>query len=308
MPENFLSCDWGTSHFRLKLVDSVNLEIRGEIQTSEGAAAIAFRSTDDTRPQNFANVLAGNIEKLFRQTGHDAANCVISGMASSNIGWIELPYAAVPLMLTSSHLETRVFEIPVAGRPVAVTLISGIRTDNDVMRGEECELIGLLDSIRELAESEFYLVLPGTHSKHVHLKLGLLKGFTTYMTGELFSHLRTLPTLQAPLTTGTEASGEAFRDGVWTAQRKGLAAGLFKIRAKSVLAKNPWAATSFLSGLLIGSELMHLPKDGPCFIAASPGLESNYLKAIEQMQLSVQSIPANALNHALTRAHRLFLA
>ncbi len=63
-------------------------------------------------------------------------------MASSSIGMKELPYARLPFALDGGHVqlmyfrEERVF-------PHEIMLISGVKSDHDVMRGEETQLIGL---------------------------------------------------------------------------------------------------------------------------------------------------------------------
>ncbi len=307
MSRDFLSCDWGTSHFRLRLVDARSLEIRAEIKTEEGATILARQFTEQVRPQKYAEVLTRHSEAILRQTGSDATCCVVSGMPSSTIGWIELPYALAPLPLTAGHLEKEVFEMPVFGRSMAVTLISGIRTDRDMMRGEECELLGLLENDRELSEADAYMILPGTHSKHAHLKNGTLVAFVTFMTGELFDHLHGLPTLLAALVADEEWSDEAFHEGVRVAKTQGLSAGLFRIRAKSVLARLTSGNSSFLSGLLIGSELLCVPGDRPSYLAASPDLQALYLRANEQIGLPIHPVSPEAFRSSTIRAHRMFL-
>ncbi|CAN5625037.1 2-dehydro-3-deoxygalactonokinase [soil metagenome] len=306
MSENFLSCDWGTSHFRLRLVDALNLEVRGEIKTSEGVAAVASQAAPETRSTQFAEILVRHVDTIFQQTNCRATSCIISGMASSNLGWVEVPYAEAPLSMTFDHLQKRIFEIFPFGPPIAVTLVSGVRTDNDVMRGEECELIGLLESNPELSDSNVHLLLPGTHSKHVHLKSRRLESFVTFMTGELFEHLRNLPTLRTTLKAETEMSMSDFLDGVWVAKKCGLSAGLFKIRARSILSQQECGAQSFLSGLIIADELLHLP-DAPCYLAAPPGLQSIYLNASDQIGREIIPIHPDCLRTAILRAHRLFL-
>lgn len=307
MSQSFLSCDWGTSHFRLRLVDLQSLEVRGEIKTSDGVSAIASQTTQETRAKKYAEILGGHIETLFRQAGCGAASCIISGMASSNLGWIEVPYAHAPLPLTIDRLEKRTFSLAALEQPIAVTLVSGIRTDQDLMRGEECELMGLLESNPELSDSNCCVILPGTHSKHVQLRDRRLESFVTFMTGELFERLPDLPTLRAPLQAGAEESDSAFLEGVQEAGRSGVSAGLFKIRARSIISGHAHGALSFLSGLLIGGELLSLPPDVPCYLAASVPLQARYSQAAGQIGREIHPIPPDDLHKAPMRAHRLFL-
>lgn len=310
MSPYFLSCDWGTSHFRLRLVDTASLAVLGEIKTGEGASSLFQQSTPENRPQLFAATLIRQIEALFLQAGHTATSSIISGMASSSIGWFELPYAVAPMPLAPDHFQKHAFDLPVAGQTVRVTLVSGVRTGDDVMRGEECELLGLLEVHPALGSSRACVLLPGTHSKHIHLNGRNLEGFVTYMTGELFTHLRGLPTLKTPLAAEGETSELEFCEGVRAAQKFGPLAGLFKIRTRSLIAPHPGLhAPSFLSGLLIGSELLglQLPADTAVYLAGSPTLHPLYILAGKQIGLSLQSISPDILQQSLLHAHRSLL-
>lgn len=310
MSPYFLSCDWGTSHFRLRLVDRSDLTVQAEIKTAEGAAHLSPQTDLEDRAAIFAQTLGRHIAAIFEETGRTATTCVISGMASSSIGWIALPYAVVPIPLDPGHFVKHVLTLPVGAIPVQAILISGVRTNDDVMRGEECELYGLLELHPELKASNACVLLPGTHSKHVHLRDGRLESFLTYMTGEIFTHLRGMPTLKAALADGEEIFLPEFHQGVRAAQQFGLLAGLFKIRTRALLGPTEnLRARSFLSGLLIGSELVDLrvPEDGKMFLAGSPALHPLYIQAGDQVGRPLLSIPPAILQQSLLHAHRRLL-
>lgn len=308
MSQNFLSCDWGTSHFRLRMVNARSLEILAEIKTDDGAARIFQRSTPETRANNFAEILACHIGAIFRQTGREAISCIVSGMASSVIGWMELPYSVAPLLLEAGKLNTQTLILSVGKPPVEVTIVSGIRTDDDLMRGEECELLGLLDLFPVLASSDCWIVLPGTHSKHVWVANRTLMKCVTNMTGELFSHLHTTPTLKSMLSQASEISEARFREGIWAAKRFGLLAGLFKVRSQALISKAPLHhESSFLSGLLIGSELLTLPPHKSIYLAASGSLRSLYQIGAREMGLPLKMLSSDTVQKALVHAHRMFL-
>ena len=310
MSLSFLSCDWGTSHFRLRLVDTCTLAVLAEIVTGEGVSVIFQQSTPENRSQLFAEILTRHSASLFKQTGSTTASCVISGMASSSIGWFELPYAVAPMPLASKHFEKSIFDLPVADKIVRVTLVSGVRTEDDVMRGEECELYGLLELHPDLGLSRSCVILPGTHSKHIHLERRNLEGFVTTMTGELFAHLRELSTLREPLAATGEISEAEFHEGVFAARKFGLLAGLFKIRTRSLIAPHPGLqAPSFLSGLLIGAELLdlHVTTGTRVFLAGSPTLHPLYVLAGEQIGQPLELIPPEVLKQSLLHAHRSLL-
>jgi 2-dehydro-3-deoxygalactonokinase len=185
---------------------------------------------------------------------------IISGMASSSVGWRELPYATTPFPLDGTGCEVAHLEFPDGrGAQRSALLVSGVRTADDVLRGEECALIGA-HALRPCAAGRSTLMLlAGTHPKHAWVGDGRLLSFRTHLTGELFDAL-SRATLLAASVDREAASGafdpEAFREGVIRVQADGLSAALFQVRARQLLqgvasAANTW----YLSGLLVGAEL-----------------------------------------------------
>src|SRR5690606_7599837 len=97
------------------------------------------------------------------------APILVSGMASSSIGWQDIPYARLPLPVDGSGLtwhDLEPLESPLGLH--RVVLVPGARSEVDVMRGEETELVGLftLPQAQGLADSSL-VIKPGTHSKHL---------------------------------------------------------------------------------------------------------------------------------------------
>ena len=302
MAKHFLSCDWGTTHFRLRLVDFESLEILAEKTSGAGVARISQEADRKSRSSLFEETLLRHIKDLGRPVT-EAVHCIVSGMASSRLGWIELPYAHAPLSLRNLELPTHTLPVSCTGHSLLVTLISGIRTACDIMRGEECELAGLLRLMPELACSEIRVIMPGTHSKHVCLKNGVIEDITTYMTGELYAQSRSLPTLQPCLGTGETFVENEFCQGVEASRAFCLSAALFKIRARALLQEKS-DGLSFLSGVLIGSELRNLSGCSPLYLASSSQLAALYLLAAASLNVPLLPIPAATLRQAVVAAHR----
>jgi len=86
----FLSCDWGTSNFRLRLVKDG--EVVAELSTDEGIDQLA-----GSGPGTFKERFAARVVRLSAEVLRDLSGlpAVISGMASSSIGWRQLPYATL---------------------------------------------------------------------------------------------------------------------------------------------------------------------------------------------------------------------
>ena len=250
---------------------------------------------------------------------------MVSGMASSSVGWRELPYARVPLNLDGSGVVQDSFELRVdAGSQAHVHLISGVRTQGDMMRGKETEILGIFADGRHARIAEDGLVvLPGTHCKHVRLLHRQITGFRTYMTGELFDVMCAHSLLRASVQTPDgvcsanlleTVSRDAFAGGVREASECGLAGSLFQTRVRDFLhcvppVVNRW----FLSGLLIGSEVTDLAArelDAPIVLAATEPLNAAYLLAFEMLGLQkrLTVVPPEEVALASLRGHRVLLA
>src|SRR5690606_36789711 len=99
-----ICCDWGTSSFRLQLVDRNNGHVVKRISTYEGISVIydEWKKTDlknsEERIAYFYDLIRKHIAILSQMTDLNLSQIpvVISGMASSPIGMKELPYATVP--------------------------------------------------------------------------------------------------------------------------------------------------------------------------------------------------------------------
>ncbi len=171
-----LSCDWGTSVFRLRWCDADGV-VRSEHVSDRGVARI---------------VREGRGAGGFVETLHDAAEAlrgglddvalpsavVVSGMASSTIGWRELPYGTLPWEPTPEAVpNASLGTLRIGGRDVPAWLWSGLASADDVMRGEETQLIGL--RLAGALPRDGTAILPGTHSKHVTLRGGAVVGFRT---------------------------------------------------------------------------------------------------------------------------------
>jgi 2-dehydro-3-deoxygalactonokinase len=238
--------DWGTSHLRIWLLDSSGV-VLAERRSDEGLLA--------TGPDGFSAVL----ERHLLDMGAPAATpAIICGMAGSRQGWIEAPYADTPAPLAEVFGKA----VIVPGTRRDVRIVPGIAQRDparpDVMRGEETQLAGTAS----LAEADDLLVcMPGTHCKWVELKGGTVTGFTTWMTGELFSVLSQHSILRHAV--GSEPARVSADDplfGAWLddalAHPDDAASRLFRIRASTLLTgMQPGQAAAALSGLLIGSEV-----------------------------------------------------
>jgi len=312
MPTNtFLSCDWGTSHFRLRLVERDTLCVLDEIKTDQGVGSIARGVAPEQRQARLAEIFTDRAMEIIGRSNASPETCIISGMASSNIGWYQLPYVKAPIRLEPAALGTYSFtSLLTDGRTLQIILVSGVCTGDDIMRGEETELLGLLGSMPELQTASAIVVLPGTHSKHARLERGVLTGFTTYMTGELYANLRDMPTLKASLAGTAPFDESEFLAGVDCVAKAGLMSAFFKTRTRFVL--DPQAkpsSPSFLSGLLIGAELADIEQaEGQdTLVCCSAALIRPYSLAAKRLGASLRFVSSEIISKALILAHSRIL-
>jgi len=268
----FLSCDWGTSAFRLRLVEGETRRILATSRGEQGIAATfagwkAAGGNPEERWKHFARVIAPHLARITGENGVTVAGLplVISGMASSSLGMRELPYRELPLACDGSELTVeRVTATEDFPHPVA--LVSGVRSRDDVMRGEETQLIGAwaLGAADHATRARGHrFVLPGTHSKHVEVRDARVVGFRTYVTGEFFALLSNHSVLANSVAAGSALDTPENRAGFTAGVRAGAADNLlhaaFRVRTRALLERA--AATEnyhYLSGLLIGAELREL--------------------------------------------------
>jgi 2-dehydro-3-deoxygalactonokinase len=268
----FLAVDWGTTNRRAYLIEDGR----------------AVRSERDDR--GVTAVGAGEFERevaAIRQTFGDLP-MLLAGMVGSNIGWRSAPYAKAPAGIPELIRDL----LWIDGR---TAIVPGIATADDVMRGEEVQLLGAVHA--GLASPDALLCQPGTHCKWAEMESGKVARFTTAMTGELFALIRSHGLLAAQLG-GDVTLGEAFRAGVEEGRRRDLAASLFRIRAAKLLdLRDDTDAASFASGLLIGADVSARLGEAchdMVHILADPQLGSLYAAAIEAQGATAMIVDSHA--------------
>lgn len=320
MKKHLLSCDWGTSSFRLRLVNVADHEVVGEVTTPNGIGAVynAWReSAGAVRGDFYRSVIATQVAALAKQTGLDinGVPIVLSGMASSSIGMQELPYATLPFALDGSHLGVKQYEEQ-PGFPHEITLVSGVRSDHDVMRGEETQLIGL-GAAMDLSGRDAIFIFPGTHSKHMFVRDGRLIDFKTFMTGEVFNLMANQSILKDSIDHYRQPdfnaeAADAFRAGIRESGSGNILNALFTVRTNQLFDLFSKRENGmFLSGLLIGHEIRDLTRetDAQLVLCGGNNLYQLYKAAIETLGLAGRTtiIPSEIVDRAATSGHiRIF--
>lgn len=299
--DRFLSCDWGTSTFRLRLVNAVTRKISIEFSSEVGIAETYRQWQATGRPEEeridfYRGKLKNSIGRLSTDIGKEMP-VILSGMATSSIGMMEIPYQGFPFIWDVAQFPIKViygdeeFSHP-------LYLVSGFRTKNDVMRGEESLLLGC--EVNDNDEKIF--IFPGTHSKHVFVKNKSGVDIKTYMTGEIFNLLTEKSILRFAVRKG--ADEKSFSDGFKAGLGGNLLHDAFLVRTRQLLhLSDPVSGYQFLSGLLIGAELSQLKETNcPVYLVCNEFIMQSYLTGLKIMEFNRGISYLNA-DEMLIKAH-----
>jgi 2-dehydro-3-deoxygalactonokinase len=294
-----IAADWGTSRLRARLLDA------------EGAVITSAESGDGIGQIDGGHEAA--FERLIAAwpVGPETP-AIMAGMIGSRQGWHEaayIPCPASPQALGASLLRFNGSR----GRPFAI--VPGLRLDvpsrdGDVMRGEETQMIGVIDREPGFTGTA---ILPGTHSKWVRIEAGVIVGFQTFITGELFDLLAHKSFLRHSVAEGDGDPAETaeFALAVQRVAGEGLPFlnALFSVRARQLLLDvDKRANLAYLSGIAIAGEIaaaltvQPLRPGTAIRIVASAALARAYRKALailghDSEALDGDRLVLNGLSH-----------
>lgn len=259
----FLSVDWGTTNFRLRMVEYQSQKVIEETFLQNGGVKNLFyqwKKEGGSRRLIFLNFLKNQINNLKVEKPADTP-VMISGMASSSIGLLELPYAKLPFATNGENSIVN-FIKPNGMIGYPVYLISGIKSETDIIRGEETQLIGCIKERDSQVGDQLY-IFPGTHSKHMLVRENQVIDFKTYMTGEIFGLLATNSIIGDSVKAGGKKIGikakNSFESGLKAAIRGNFLNETFQLRANYLFKKiSKEDNFYYLSGLMIGTEIKTL--------------------------------------------------
>lgn len=298
----YAAVDWGTSSFRLWLMDENN-RVLAEKRSNEGMAVASSKG--------FRTVLETHLQAVDASAD---LRVIVCGMAGARQGWVEAGYVEVPAPLASILAGT--VQVPGVDRDIRILpgLCQRAPLAADVMRGEETQLLGALKAD---IDGDQIICMPGTHSKWVVASDNTVTGFSTYMTGELYDVISKHSVLSHSLVGAETFDGDrpAFTEAVRaTVSNPQNATGqLFSVRSGMLLeGLAPTDAAARLSGMLIGLEIaggLPRPIDRTTIqLVASGRLDQLYRGAFTALSLPFQEIDADeAVRRGLAIAAHKFL-
>jgi 2-dehydro-3-deoxygalactonokinase len=243
MTARFIAGDWGTSHLRLSLCGDDVLDMR----SGPGVAAL---------DHNLAETFSGLCADWDGQYGILPA--VLCGMAGSTLGWREVPYLACPVHPENLAKAVLTFEHHSRAIAIGPGLSCTNRLDApDVMRGEETQILGAVHLDADLQRGMHLICLPGTHTKWVRLREGVIEDFQTALSGELFEIVRANSVLVR--TDSRDIRDASFRKALeQTVHHPGgdLLHVLFETRSRQLTGEmSAGDAVGYLSGLVVGHDV-----------------------------------------------------
>lgn len=297
----WIGVDWGTSNLRLW-----GLGRSGAIVFSDMSDQGMGRLSPNDYPEVISALLAPHLPV-------DCTNIpvMVCGMAGARQGWREAPYLDVPTRL--DRIGAGAVDPGMPGAGLRVRILPGVcqreAGREDVMRGEETQILGFLDSRPGFVG---IICLPGTHSKWVEVSDGQIVRFATAMTGELFALLSAQSVLRHALN-GMQ-SGPNMDDGLDAGLFDGLgtpdclSSHLFRTRAAGLLSgRTPDWCAGYLSGVLIGAEIAGYRAwraTTPVVLIGSAALCARYATALARDGAASETVDATAATLAGLAAGR----
>lgn len=258
----YITVDCGTTNTRVSLIRDGRL-VDG-VRTDTGARkSIGGNGQLKTAIKNaIAELLARNclVEK-------DVVSVLASGMITSEYGLCRLDHLEAPVGIRELHDGLEKMQLPeITDIPFA--FIRGVKITSedfegfDVMRGEETELMGIMNE----AWGECIYLLPGSHSKIVEVNPdGRIVDFRSTLTGEMIGALATETILKDAVNLScADFDSEYLLMGYDYAQKEGMNRALFKTRIlKTYCSKTEREVYSFFLGVTLSGEIAQIIASRP---------------------------------------------
>lgn len=247
-----IGLDWGTSSLRAFLIGSDGT-VLAERNGSDGIMAVG-PDTDDLRG-DFSRIAHAAIGDWLSE--NNTLPILACGMIGSTQGIAEAGYLDLPTDLSSVGRHLTSVELTIG----ELHIVPGLQktpteaTAPDVIRGEETQLLGLLDA--EQAEATT-VILPGTHTKWVSCQGQHVTDFSTSMSGEMFGLLSTSSILSRLAEPTDDFHPEVFDWGlsVGADDPAALTSSIFSARTWALDGRlRAEEVNDYLSGMLIGAEV-----------------------------------------------------
>lgn len=286
----FIAVDWGTSRLRAFLC---KVRPDGSLKLVARSAGLGVSKS----VLSFEATLMQCIKPWESEYGK--LPVLMSGQIGSSIGWKETPYLACPI--SPQELAKSCVRFQCEGYDISIIpgLSCQLENDNyDCMRGEELQILGWLQLAEENQVGQHLICLPGTHTKWVLVEDGKIKLFKTALTGELFDLITNHSVLiQEKSTSFSQTAFDSGAAFTLNSEMGSFIHGLFSVRSRQLFGQlSASEATSYLSGLLIGSDIRaamnatewNLAKMHKVSIIGAPHLSRCFSSVLQKQSISTE--------------------
>ena len=304
-----IAVDWGTTNLRAFLIDQTG-QVLDQRQSNRGMLTLEATEFEEALRRFLSGWLATGVP------------IYMSGMVGSRGGWQEVPYQHCPMPLAA--LTEHLYWLPTS-LPCPVAIVPGLQGvgvsgHQEVMRGEETQLLGALDWLQSHGRGDEppLCCLPGTHCKWVHIEQGEVRHFSTTLSGELFARLNDESSLVKGLPISHTLQTAAFTKGLVASQQAGgLLHQLFSVRSQFVCGALAAAEVrDYLSGIVIGHDVKDMlaalaPTQTSVLLIGNQKLTQRYALALSSHGLKSEFLDASEASIrgltrlAISQAHRL---
>lgn len=252
----YITLDGGTTNTRLSLVSGLNILQTIKINMGAGNCVNGNAQLKKEIKTAIHTLLQNN-----NIAGKDVKAIVASGMITSEYGLCALEHTTLPAGIEQLHntmCEVSIEDIT----SIPFSFIRGVKMSDgtletsDIMRGEETELMGLIDD----ESQDAVYVLPGSHSKLIYVNNGQITDFCTLMTGEMIAALsgNTILRTSFDLNNSTLVDEYLFM-GYSFCIKNGVNKTLFKTRVLDTVLKCSKNETySFFMGAVLCAEIENI--------------------------------------------------
>ncbi len=253
---NYITIDGGTTNTRLRLVK--DYLVVAETRISMGAKDCTkgneiYKSSIREKIKEL--LTAGNTEEK------DIRAIIISGMLTSELGLCNLPHIAAPVGIKELHSSMKLMDVGISSIPCYFIPGVKIQSENmyeiDIMRGEECEFIGI--SAQMVPNS--VCIMPGSHSKHIFSdERKRISSFQSFLSGEMIYAFSQNTILSKSIDLSiTNFDGEALLSGYDCVKKYGINRALFQTRIMDkMVGYSAEALYSFFLGAILCEEVESL--------------------------------------------------
>ncbi len=294
----YITIDGGTTSTRMRLLK--NRKIIDTVRCDIGVLKASYDK------KMYIDTIKNAISELIsRNSEENIERILASGMITSKLGLCDLPHIKAPAGISELHnamYETTISEIS----DIPFVFVRGVKYESedlsasDMMRGEETELIGILNN----EYGDCIYVLPGSHSKVIKTDAkGRIISFSTMLTGEMIAALSQNTILKDSVDLNAGNINKTYLlKGYDYAQMNGINNALFKVRIlKDIFNKSKEDVYSFFIGVVLCDEILSILKDSTNTIVIGGREQIKNAMAMilrEKTQKNIITIPEERVNYS----------